>query len=645
MRVDALTLRAVAGELETALRGSRIETVIAPTPQAIALECYGAGQKHWLLISAHPQFGRVHLLPGKPQKLVADPSPFVMLLRKYLEGTRIDAIQAVPWERILRLEVGRGPAGAENSRVTLIAEIMGTLANVILVEAQEQMILGALRPVSANVNHYRAILPGYAYIPPPKQTRQLLGSEGAAPVAAPRILPERATAAELAAACQLQAPESADPAWRILLSQIAGMSPELAKEIACQARGDPLATLPPGDLLGWEAIAMALRAIAARAQEGAFYPVAQLDDHQQVIEGALWLPCRKESGGEAGMEQGEPGSSSQRMVGQSPAWTPMPSVNVLLAQYFAAREFRDALGANAGDLRCALKTAHDRLEKKLKAQRADLAQLGTADQLREEGELLLAFAHEVPPHVPNFTTPDMGGALSPRTIALDPRLSGVENANARFARYHKLRRAALAIPPQIDRAIVDLARVAQLQTDLDLAETLADLAQVRAEIAEARLGQIDRTDDAGKRHGRHKGNSSPGKDTARPGSPKGKGPRRIGGEPLRFQSAEGFTIYVGKNSRQNEQVTFTLATGNDLWFHARGVPGAHVIVKNGGRPVPEGTIDTAAGLAAWYSQSRGNASVPVDYTEQRYVRHMKDGGTGMVIYSRERTLSTTPRDR
>jgi predicted ribosome quality control (RQC) complex YloA/Tae2 family protein len=91
-------------------------------------------------------------------------------------------------------------------------------------------------------------------------------------------------------------------------------------------------------------------------------------------------------------------------------------------------------------------------------------------------------------------------------------------------------------------------------------------------------------------------------------------------------------------------VTFHQASGNDLWLHARGVPGAHVIVKSGGRVVPETTIRAAAALAAYYSQSRAAGTVPVDVTEQRYVRHMKGGGPGMVIYERERTLYVAPEE-
>jgi predicted ribosome quality control (RQC) complex YloA/Tae2 family protein len=112
--------------------------------------------------------------------------------------------------------------------------------------------------------------------------------------------------------------------------------------------------------------------------------------------------------------------------------------------------------------------------------------------------------------------------------------------------------------------------------------------------------------------------------------------------PLHIQSREGFTLLVGKNSRQNEEVTFHQATANDIWLHARGVAGAHIIVKAAGREVPRSTIEQAASLAAYYSEARGSTSAPVDYTLQRHVRHMKGGGPGMVTYERERTLYIEP---
>lgn len=597
MRVDALTLRAVAGELNQTLVGSRIDAVIAPTPQAVALQCYGVGQNRWLLLSAHSQLARLHLLPGKPQKLVSEPSTFVMLLRKYIESGRIAAVRAVPWERIVEIDV-RGHEG----NVTIIVEAMGNLANIILVNDQ-RMILGALHQFGHSVNRFRTMQPGQMYVPPPTQMRTANGE------ALPRLVAASVSGADLAGSL---APDADPiPAWRVVMTQLAGMSQEPAQDVVGRAVGDPLAVLGADDP-AWERVATELHALATRAEQDAWEPVVILDAEGQISDGALWPPYIPTKG----------------------ALRPMPTVNTLLAEYFVAREWRDALGGSGADLRRTLKTAQDRLQKKHKALQAELDALLAADTLRHEAEMLLAFATEIPEQAKTYTVPDLGDGQGATVITLDPRLTAVENANTRFNRYHKMRRAALQIPEQISRTEVDLARVAQLQTDLDLADTLAEIAHVRAEITEARFSRMDREEKPMKKK------KTPGK-----GNPKGKQAKaRVGGEPLRFTSADGFTMWAGKNSQQNEHVTFDLATGNDLWFHARGVPGAHVIVKCGGRPVSPATIQEAADVAAWYSGSRTSGSVAVDYTEQKYVRHMKDGGPGMVIYVKEKTIPATPRE-
>ena len=112
--------------------------------------------------------------------------------------------------------------------------------------------------------------------------------------------------------------------------------------------------------------------------------------------------------------------------------------------------------------------------------------------------------------------------------------------------------------------------------------------------------------------------------------------------PLKVTTPEGIVIWVGRNSRQNEEVTFGKGKPEDLWLHARGVPGAHVIIKSGGRSMPPGIIQKAAGLAAYYSASRSEGRVLVDVTERRHVRKIKGGKEGMVTYRNESPIEAVP---
>jgi predicted ribosome quality control (RQC) complex YloA/Tae2 family protein len=655
MHVDALTLAALADELRAELVGARVEDVIQPTPHAVALQCWGGGRTNWLLASAHPQLARMHLLDRKPQKLAAEPPAFVMLLRKHLEGARVVAFTQPRWERLLEIGFARGggreselPAHGGGARGRpanwLVVEIMGRLSNIILRD-DAGTILGALRLVGAKVNRYRTIAPNEPYRPPPPQTRLLAGQT------VPRLPAENVSAQDLRVAADDLLAAPANPkrpasVATLLAGHLLGFSQELGREVAARALGQPDAALV-GDL-PWEELAREAHSLAALPATVAWRPTL-------VLAAPTFAATRDADGssgpGGEGPEVGDPVAFAVCEPRQYAGYVLrlMPSVSALLAAYYRRVEWRDAVEGAKGDLRRRLAAQRDRCVRKAEVLRAELAGLAEANRLREEAEVLLAFQAEVPPRAASFTieNPFADAAAGPApslTIALDAQLSPVANANRRFARYHKLRRAAAQIPPQIEANALELARIDQFLTDLALAETAPEIALVHTEVAEAgylggRRGAAGGRGSKLSAHGGGKGVRLGKSD--KPGKSSGKN-TPIAGMPLRRQSADGFMLLVGKNSRQNEEVTFRQAAGSDLWLHARGVPGAHVIVKSGGRAVPESTLREAAALAAYYSQARTAGSVAVDYTEQRYVRHMKGGGPGMVVYERERTLNVAP---
>ncbi|HEX6818868.1 MAG TPA: NFACT family protein, partial [Ktedonobacterales bacterium] len=263
MYVDALALAALKDELREAVLGGRVDDVIQPTPHAIALQVYAHGQNRWLLISAHPQYARIHLVEQKPRKLVAEPPTFVMLLRKYLEGARITELRQPPWERILEFAFAHGSSTGESAApVWLVVEVMGKLSNIILRDDQN-IILGALHHVSPQVNHYRTILPHVEYRYPPQQTRRLGDAE------APRLSPEAVTAEELRQAAEeygarpRRAPgkKGSDASVAGLLAeQMAGFSRDLVAEAAFRALATAAAPVQPET--DWDRVASAVRELA-----------------------------------------------------------------------------------------------------------------------------------------------------------------------------------------------------------------------------------------------------------------------------------------------------------------------------------------------------------------------------------------------
>jgi predicted ribosome quality control (RQC) complex YloA/Tae2 family protein len=202
-------------------------------------------------------------------------------------------------------------------------------------------------------------------------------------------------------------------------------------------------------------------------------------------------------------------------------------------------------------------------------------------------------------------------------IELDPEISPVANAKLLFRDYEKGKRAAAEIPQRAAQARLELDYLDQLATDLELAGNWPEIDEVR-----------DALEGAGFWH------------QPAPARPRGGAPG-----PLRIVSEDGFVIWVGRNSRQNEMVTFRRGSADDLWLHARGVPGGHVIIKTGGRAVPERTLRLAAQLAAGHSAARNEGDVPVDVVPRHRVRRLPGSKArpGMVTYSEEETLRVKPR--
>jgi predicted ribosome quality control (RQC) complex YloA/Tae2 family protein len=652
VHIDAITLAAIADEWRLLLASARIDTIIQPTAHSIAIQCYApalqqgqSGQNRWLYLSDHPQLARAHLSALKPSKIVSEPPAFVMLLRKYLEGARIEAIQQPRWERVIEIVAGHRSASdpGERTHYHLLIELMGRMSNIILCN-EHGLILGSLKQVGADVNRYRVIGANVQYVPPPPQQRAVAG------LSLPRFEPTTVTAAQLALSWQedTELTQGALPQgkrkhakmqeprlWQLLTRNVLGFSPLVAREVVYRTTGDAESAVVTGEAT-WEELAWNVRELAALFDVHAWKPqlverVKDTGDMQTTLSHPIpiaFAPYVLEQYADM------PGVRVRESA----------SINVLIDEFYAGAEWRDAMESVRTPVRKILQTQLERCKRKSALLQQELAVSEEANRYRLQAELLLAFQQDVRQGqsnvvLQNFFEDESGdGAGRPEvTIPLDPRFDAVGNANRLFHKYHKLRRALALVPGQIEQNATELATIEQLLADLMLADTPAEVALVKAEVQSAgyiRGAKSGAASVAGARKPSHKGK--------RGKQQKGKPVPPGGGIPLHMQSRDGFTILIGKNSRQNEEVTFHQAAANDTWLHARGVPGAHVIIKAGGRDIPRSTLEQAASLAAYYSQARGSTSVTVDYTLQRHVRHMKGGGPGMVLYEREKTIHAEP---
>ena len=297
-----------------------------------------------------------------------------------------------------------------------------------------------------------------------------------------------------------------------------------------------------------------------------------------------------------------------------PGWRPTETINAALVAWYAAAHGADAYRAAKQPVGQALQQARKRLEARRRAMQGSMADDGECERLRQSGELLLAHQYAIAPGQDELRAPyDPEGPEL--VVRLDTGLTPLENARRYFARYEKSRRAQRELPALLRQTDAQLQTLEQLTCDLELASSRPDIDEVQAALQA--LGMW-----------RGRPRSGPG------------GQRSV---PLRHVTPDGFVIQVGRNSRQNEMVTFERARAADLWLHARGVPGAHALIRDDGREIPDRVIERAAALAAWFSAQRGERRVAVDVTRRRHVRRMRGAGPGMVSYRNERTLRVRPR--
>jgi predicted ribosome quality control (RQC) complex YloA/Tae2 family protein len=292
-------------------------------------------------------------------------------------------------------------------------------------------------------------------------------------------------------------------------------------------------------------------------------------------------------------------------------WEPVESISAAVSAFFS----QEPSGYQAA--KTALSQAIESGRKRLVRRRAKLAEEGAAvadpEMLRQMGEAILTHAYQIQGGQPELIVEWVAGE-PPLRVRLDPKLSPSENAQAYFRRYRKAQRGVAQIPVQVAQVEAEEEYLDQLAHDLTLAENRPEIDAVGAALAQA--GYI-----------KGKGQSSSSSPPAR---------------PLRFRSPDGFAVWVGKNALQNEELTFRRAAPEDIWLHARGIPGAHVIVRAEGKVISERTIEWAAGLAAYYSRARNDTQVEVDVVQRRHVRHLKGGRPGQVLYRHERTLRVAP---
>jgi len=279
------------------------------------------------------------------------------------------------------------------------------------------------------------------------------------------------------------------------------------------------------------------------------------------------------------------------------------SISELLENYYREKSIVVRIRQKSTDLRKIAQTAYERTVKKLDLQKKQLADTEKREKYRVYGELINTYGYGIEEGATsfealNYYTNEM------ITIPLDPDFSAKENAKRYFDKYGKLKRTAESLAGIIEEVSAEAEHLDSILTSLDIAVKEEDLQEIKNELTDAGYIKFKNT----------------GKKV------------KITSKPFHYVSSDGFDIYVGKNNYQNDWLTFEFANGNDWWFHAKKMPGSHVVVRTNGEELPDRTFEEAARLAAYYSKGRGSQKVEIDYTIKKNVKKPAGSKPGFVVY-------------
>ena len=292
------------------------------------------------------------------------------------------------------------------------------------------------------------------------------------------------------------------------------------------------------------------------------------------------------------------------------------SFTALLDSYYTLRDKKDAMRQKGQGLRKTVTNLCQRLKRKMAIQEKELAATFDRERLRQLGDIVTANIHKITRgqamlEAEDFYDVDMKVISIPLSVTLSPQ----QNAAKYYKDYAKLKTAEKELTHQLELGEQELQYLESVLEELNRADSEQALEEIRQEL---QAGGYVKTDSGKKR------------------MKQGKLP------PLRFESTDGYPIYVGRNNRQNEELTFKLARKDDLWLHAQKVHGSHVIISCGGTAPPDNTVTQAAQLAAYYAEKAAGQNLPVDVTTVKQVKKIPGGKPGMVIYHTYKTVFVNP---
>lgn len=578
MAFDGTTIHALCHELNEKLASGRLSKIAQPAADDMLFTIKANGGNYKLLASANASLPLLYLTEENRQSPITAPN-FCMLLRKHISNGRIIVIEQMGFERVIRMRIEHLDEMGDLKEKFLYIELMGKHSNIIFTDDNDH-IIDAIKHVGGNMSSVRLVLPGQDYFIPAQEGRL------------DPLTVDKDTFTERikSSACTVE---------KALTSTYIGFGKAVAQEIAFRAGIEadrPVEASISGDNDSIDKLSDALYTafsdLMQSIKDNEYKPEIRLNDNGTPLEYAAFilthyreLPARE-----------------------------YDSISALLYDYYSEKNKYENRRAKTLDLKKNVQILLERNEKKLAIQKKQLKDTDKMDTYRVRGELLHTYGYSAEPGADKITV-DNYYTNEKLTIPLDPTLSATENARKYFDRYEKLKRTKASVTEQIEETERAVAQLSSIIVALDMVDTEADIEVIRQELSD--YGYMK------KKSGKKK--ASVGKS-----------------KPICYRTSDGFTIYVGRNNYQNDELTFKIATGNDWWFHAKQIPGSHVILKTEGREVPDHVFEIAASVAAYYSSGKDSEKLEIDYVQKKEIKKPAKAVAGFVVYYTNYSMTVHP---
>jgi len=578
MAFDAGMLSAVVNEIKVLSGGARIEKVYQPSKDEIIIQMRSFEGGKRLLINAGGNNPRIGFTEAAREN-PQNPPMFCMLLRKHLSGAKLDDVRQAGFERVVFLDfTTRDEMGFECKR-SLVVEIMGKYSNLIFTDG-DMKIISALKTVDFTTSSLRQVLPGMRYELPPKQDKKN-------PL-------EETKEGFFEAARNYPAERGAD---KLISSTYLGVSSAVAREIVYRVSGETDTAVSE---CNGEALWREFSSIVSMIKSNDYEPsIVCKRDGGAPVEYAFCRLSQYES--------------------ESYSVTSVESAGKLLDMFYEGRDREVRVKQYASDLLKILSNAHARISKKLEMQRSELAECEKGEEYKKLGDMITANIYMLKRGMRSVTLTDYetmlpDGSFAECDVELDERLSPAANAQRMYKKYNKSKSAKIALTKQIALGEEEEKYIDTVFDALSRAETPSDLSEIREELYRS-------------------GYASKMKSYVR-----AKAPKSV---LLEYRTSGGYKVICGKNNMQNEQITFKMAEKTDYWFHAKNVPGSHVLMMCAGEEPDAKDFTEAAEIAALNSKAEGE-NIAVDYTYAKNVKKPSSSKPGFVIYHTNWTAYVTP---